>query len=85
MIDVAPIRAFLDERHLALAARSFAAPRDPTDDAAARAQARELVGRLGASGWFQAIADQDWRACCLARETLAAASPLADAVFALQA
>lgn len=31
------------------------------------------------------IAEQDLRALCLIRETLAAASPLADAVFALQA
>src|SRR5207244_2247400 len=31
------------------------------------------------------IADQDLRAACLVREALAGASPLADAVFALQA
>src|SRR5213079_3791521 len=40
---------------------------------------------LGAAGWLQPIRDQDWRACCLVREALAAASPLGDAVFALQA
>jgi acyl-CoA dehydrogenase len=85
LTDTAPIRAFLDERHLALARRTFAPLPEPADDAAARTQARALVGRLGAEGWLQPIADQDWRACCLAREALAAASPLADAVFALQA
>lgn len=85
MTDTAAIRAFLEERHLALARRTFDPLPEPADDAAARTQARALVGRLGAEGWLQAIADQDWRACCLAREALAAASPLADAVFALQA
>jgi acyl-CoA dehydrogenase len=84
MTDTAAIRAFLEERHLALARRTFAPLPEPADDAAARTQARALVGRLGAEGWLQPIADQDWRACCLAREALAAASPLADAVFALQ-
>lgn len=91
-IDTAPIRAFLDDEHVALAQRvgEFAtrllAPlREPADDAAARHQARDLLGKLGAAGWFEPIADQDWRACCLIREALGAASPLADAVFALQA
>ncbi|HEX9348069.1 MAG TPA: acyl-CoA dehydrogenase family protein, partial [Gemmatimonadales bacterium] len=92
MLDTAPVRAFLDDKHVTLAERvsDFAtrllAPRaEPTDDASARQQARELLGTLGAAGWFQPIRDQDWRACCIVREVLAAASPLADAVFALQA
>jgi len=92
MIETASVRAFLDERHVTLAARigEFAdrliAPLpEPLDDQAARAQARELVAKLGAAGWFAPIRDQDWRACCVVREALAAASPLADAVFALQA
>jgi acyl-CoA dehydrogenase len=92
MIDTAAVRAFLDERHVTLAARvgEFAtrvlAPlAEPADDQAARAQARELLGKLGAARWFEPIRDQDWRACCVVREALAAASPLADAVFALQA
>ncbi|MGH7568490.1 MAG: acyl-CoA dehydrogenase family protein [Gemmatimonadales bacterium] len=91
-LDTADIRAFLDERHVALAvrlaafaAREIAALPDPVDDSAARIQAREVLARLGRGGWLQPIADQDWRACCLTREALAAASPLADAVFALQA
>ena len=91
MIDTAPVRAFLDERHVTLAARvsEFAtrliAPlAEPTDDNAARAQARDLLAKLGGAGWFEPIRNQDWRACCIVREALAGASPLADAVFALQ-
>jgi len=91
MVDTAPIRAFLDDQHIALAGRvsEFAtgvlAPlAEPPDDAAARHQARDLLGKLGAAGWFAPIRTQDWRACCIIREALGAASPLADAVFALQ-
>jgi acyl-CoA dehydrogenase len=39
---------------------------------------------MGKAGVFAPIAALDWRGCCIAREALAAASPLADAVFALQ-
>ena len=92
MIDTAPIRAFLDDKHVALAeevtkfaTRLLAPLAEPADDAAARHQARDLLGMLGAAGWFEPIRDQDWRACCLIREALGATSPLADAVFALQA
>jgi acyl-CoA dehydrogenase len=92
MVDTGPVRAFLDDKHVTVAERvsEFAtrvlAPlAEPRDDAAARLQARELLGKLGAAGWFEPIRDQDWRACCIVREALAAASPLADAVFALQA
>ena len=88
--DPAPIRAFLEDRHVALAGRFVAAARDfaalpaPSDDTAARAAARNLLTRLGGDGWLEPIGAQDWRGCCLAREALGAASPLADAVFALQ-
>jgi len=92
MIGTASVRAFLDERHVTLAAqvgefatRVLAPLAEPADDQAARAQARDLLGKLGAAKWFEPIRDQDWRACCVVREALAAASPLADAVFALQA
>src|SRR5258705_11150659 len=92
MVDTAPVRAFLDDRHVTLAervsesaARQPAPLAEPKDDAAARQQARELLGKLGAAGWFQPIRDQDWRACCIVREAPAAAPPLAAAVFALQA
>jgi len=91
------IRPFLEDRHVELAkellrfARSEIAPLAPAEnDQAARAQARRLLTLLGDAGWFRyAIPDEggspDLRACCLAREALGAASPLADAVFALQA
>lgn len=89
--DLRPIRAFLELQHLALAgtfgafAASELAPRaEPPDDAAARLEARDILSRLGRAGWFEAIRRQDWRGCCLARESLGASSPLADAVFALQ-
>jgi len=89
--DVGPIRAFLEERHVGSAgqAASFAArdvkPRsEPPDDPAARVEAKKLLALLGAAGSFEPIRSQDWRACCLVREALGGASPLADAVFALQ-
>ena len=58
---------------------------EPENDDEARTQAREIMAQLGAAGWFQPIAKQDFRACSLVREALAEASPLADAVFAIQA
>ena len=92
MIDTAPVRAFLDERHLTLAGRvsdfaerTFASLPEPAGDAAARSAARGFVRTLGTARWFDPIEAQDWRACCLVREAVGAASPLADAVFALQA
>ena len=100
MPDLATIRAFLDESHPALAAEveSFAAERlrplaPAEDDEAARRQARDVLTLLGEAGWARyavpaehggATPEIDLRACCLIREALAAASPLADAVFALQ-
>ncbi|HEX7118617.1 MAG TPA: acyl-CoA dehydrogenase family protein [Longimicrobiales bacterium] len=92
MPDPRPIRAFLDDARLDLAdrldavgAREFAPLAPPEDDAAARARARELLARMGDAGLYAPIETQDLRACCLTREALAAASPLADAVWALQA
>ena len=92
MPDPTTVRAFLAESHVALAARAadYAAREvaplpEPADDAAARLQARELLARLGQAGWFAPVGNLDLRAACLVREALAAASPLADAVFALQA
>ncbi len=89
--DPSPVRAFLEKRHLELAgkasrmcAREIASRPEPADDAAARREARDLLELLGDGGWLGPIAAQDFRACCLVREALAGASPLADAVFALQ-
>jgi len=90
--DPKAVRAFLEERHLSLAANVSAwaatklAPRpEPADDAACRTEARTVVALLGEGGWLRAIEQQDFRACSLIREALAAASPLTDAMFALQA
>lgn len=92
MPDARVVRAFLEPAHAELAGRLRAfAQREiaplpaPSDDGVARTQARDLLRRLGRAGWYAAIADQALRTCCLIREELAAASPLADAVFALQA
>src|SRR5512140_145713 len=89
--DPRPIRALLEPRHIAFAAEpaSFAArelasrPASETDSAA-RVEARAILGLLGGARLLEPIRQGDWRACCIAREALAAASPLADAVFALQ-
>ncbi len=93
------VRAFLDDRHLRVAeeieefaATEIAPLQPPGSDDESRVQAREILARLGAGGWCRyavpaeedAGAAVDLRACCLIRETLAAASPLADSVFALQ-
>ena len=89
-LDLGTIRAFLSDEHLALAqgvdrfAAPWAARVEAADDVAARREAREALEAMGAAGWLAPIGAQDWRGCCLVREALAAASPLADAVFALQ-
>ncbi len=91
MRDTRLIRTFLEPRHTALgehagafAMREIGKRPAPADDAAARSEARKLLGLLGAGGWLQPILDLDLRGCCLIRESLGEASPLADAVFALQ-
>lgn len=94
------VRSFLEPRHLdvvadveAFAQREIAELPAPSGDAAARVQARDILGMLGRDGWCAHAIESAWggidggpdlRACCLIRETLAAASPLADSVFALQ-
>jgi len=91
MPDTRLIRTFLEPQHNALAervgdfaTREIAIRAEAADDAAARTEARALLRLLGAGGWLKPIFDLDLRACCLTREALGAASPLADAVFALQ-
>jgi acyl-CoA dehydrogenase len=86
MID--GLEAFFEGRHRGVAeelthfARSqmgaFASARD---DDEARAQTPEAVRLMGRAGWLQ---PQDSRTLCLFREAVAAVSPLADAVFAIQ-
>src|SRR5690606_14756406 len=92
MPDTGAVRAFLEQRYIGGAGR-FAAfcaePIAPLPAPAAadpaRTQAREILELLGKGGWLAPIGRLDLRACALAREALAHASPLADAVFALQA
>ena len=91
MPDTRPIRTFLDPHHLTLAERAAAFAMgeigrrpEPANDPAGRKEARAILGLLGAGAWLQPILDLDLRACCLMREALGEASPLADAVFALQ-
>ncbi len=91
MPDTRLIRTFLEPQHGSLAERAgnlamgeIAQRPEPVEDADARREARALLGLLGAGGWLQPIFDLDLRGCCLMREALGEASPLADAVFALQ-
>ena len=76
------------------ARRSIAQRPVPHDDASARIEARQLLGVLGDGGWLRHAVPARWggeserlslRALALVREALAYASPLADAVYALQA
>ena len=91
-VEIRPVRAFLDPAHADLLkkARAFAAAelfarKAPESDDDARAQARDLMRRMGEAGMFDPILAMDYRGCCLVREELAYHSPLADAVFAVQA
>lgn len=100
MPDIAAIRAFLEPHHHQLIAAITAFAKEhiatlppPSDDAKGREQARQIVELLGQDGWAGYAIPETWggratqpdlRACCLIREALAAASPLADEVFALQ-
>lgn len=92
MPDLRAVRAFLDDAHHELAQRVDVFCREeidplpvPFQDEDAREQAGFLVERIGRAGLYEPIGAGDFRGCAIIRETLAAASPLADAVFALQA
>jgi acyl-CoA dehydrogenase len=92
MPDTSAIRAFLTNRHLTVAENVAAFAREvvagypePADDDAGRVQARKLAGVIGEAGWYAPIEELDLRGVSLVREALAWASPLADAVYALQA
>lgn len=92
MTHGAAVAAFLEPAHMDFAARiadyaarEVAPQAEPHDDAAARVQARQWLARLGHAGWFACIEQGDMRSLCLAREAIAGASSLADAVLALQA
>ncbi len=88
-----------EERELAVRVAEFArgtlaARPHPADDGAARREARALVELAGTSGWSAYAIPAEFGGIhhgphvvelCLIREAFAYASPLADAVFALQA
>ncbi|MDH3744045.1 MAG: acyl-CoA dehydrogenase family protein [Acidobacteriota bacterium] len=100
MLEVKTVGVFLEEPHLAVAASAgrFAAERLAAlpvaeDDGAARRQAREVLALLGEAGLCRFVVPAahggarervDSLSLCVIRENLAQASPLADAVFALQ-
>ncbi len=95
MPDLDLIRAFLDPEHLERASEIAAVAKTriaqlpaPTNDDEGRLQARQVLVILGDSGLLRhAVADGeqlDLRTLCLMRESVAAASTLADAVLALQ-
>jgi acyl-CoA dehydrogenase len=98
--DPRPIAPLLDADGLALAAataelaRAFASRDRPESDEEARREARLLLTELGERGWLRHVVPAahggmgerpSLVALCLIREALGFASPLADAVFALQA
>ena len=58
---------------------------EPVSDEVARSEATALLRLLGSAGHLEPIAAQDLRALCLLREAVADASPLADAIIAIQA
>ena len=99
MLDLDLLRPLLDDRHTRTAeeAEEIAAAvsrLEPAhDDEAARLQARLILEMLGDArlprhavpeAWGGTRHGPDLRSCCLLRDALAAASPLADSVFALQ-
>jgi alkylation response protein AidB-like acyl-CoA dehydrogenase len=57
---------------------------EATRDDQARREARALAAAIGDAGWLRPIEQGDPVALCLVREAIAAGSPLADAVVAVQ-
>ena len=86
------VNPLLDAAHIELASRlshvcdtRLADRPEPPSDDEARREARVLMALMGEAGLYAPVPRLNLRALCLTREKLAAASPLADAVFALQA
>lgn len=84
--------AFLEPAHVDLDAQvrawvegSLLGRDEALADEDARREARSLLEEIGQAGWLDAVARQDLRALALVRDAVAGASPLADAVVALQA
>jgi len=86
MID--GLEAFFDEKHRGVAASladfasgPMSAFASAHDDAEARRQTPQAIRLMGEAGW---LGEQDSRTLCMFRESVAAVSSLADAVFAIQ-
>src|SRR5262245_55213499 len=86
------VNPLLDAAHIELASRighvcdtRLATRPEPPSDVEARREARVLVRLMGEWQFYAPVRSLDMRALCLLREKVAAASPLADAVLALQA
>lgn len=91
-LSLAPVAAFLDRGHheyrkrvRAFCEQRLAGNPDPECDGDARLRARELVRLMGEARLYRPVEREDVRGCLVAREMLAWWSPLADAVFAIQA
>ena len=91
-LDMRGVRAFVDDTHIPtmaslcdFARNSLLPLAEPDGDDAARSQAREIVRVLGRAGILAPIHGGDLRTLVMTREAVAYASPLADAVVALQA
>ena len=91
LAGVEAVNAFLDASHVQLASRltpfceDLAARPEAQSDDDARRDARALLESIGGAGLLLPIGASDLRGVCLTREKVAFASPLADAVVALQA
>jgi acyl-CoA dehydrogenase len=92
LAGIEAVSALLDASHVELASRLthfrekhlLTKPAAETDEQA-RGAARAIVRSVGEAGLYAPIGSGDLRALCLTREQIAMASPLADAVVALQA
>jgi acyl-CoA dehydrogenase len=84
------IRPLLETRHVELVDRvtacagTIGSRPEARDDNEARREARTLLTLMAGERLYEPIRSGDVRALCLIREVVAAADPLADAVFALQ-
>jgi acyl-CoA dehydrogenase len=92
LTGIAAVSVFLEPAHVELAGRlthyrdvELSGIAEAQNDEDARQQARAVLRSMGAAGLYAPIGASDLRALCLAREMVAYASPLADAVLALQA
>ena len=84
--------AFLEPTHEDLRSRVTAWSRstlrarpEPVSDDAAREEAPAILREIGTGAYLETVRDRDLRGLCVVREAIAAESPLADALIAIQA